>query len=32
MESEWSLLMLMGPVRVRFTHARVMGRREDAAT
>ena len=32
MESEWSLLMLMGPERARFTQARVMGSRLEAAT
>ena len=32
MESEWSLLMLIGPVSARFTHASVIGRREDDAT
>ena len=32
MASEWSLLILMGPVSARQTQASVMGRREEEAT
>ncbi len=32
MESEWSLLMLMGPESARLTQTNVIGRRQDAAT